>query len=238
MIKPLRFFNLLPGIDTVNNPKTVVNQDQSEATIYMYDEISEYWGISAKGFAREVNELNAATIHLRINSPGGDIFEARAIQTLMAQHSATFIAHIDGLAASAMSFLIRGANQRVISDGGFIMIHQAIGGIYGNASELISRGNALAKIDDTLIEEYAKMTGQEEDTIKTWIEAETWFSAKDALEYGFVNEITEASPMDNIFDLSGYKNTPENYQPKPPKETATYDMNAIARRIRLAEACI
>ena len=244
-----RFFNLLPGSVKTEQPKNVVNDARSEATIYIYDEIS-WWGINAEWFVAQINSLSAVpVINLRVNCPGGDYFEAMAMQTAMAQHPSQFVAHIDGMAASAASFFIRGANKRIISDGGFLMIHQAIGGMYGNSGDLISRGNALSKIDDNLIEEYIKVTGLEESQVRAWVEAETWFSAKEALEHGFVDEIVEAAPTENIFDLSGYKNVPQNLikdlgnKMKIPGEPKTepkpkYDMDAIAREIDLAEACI
>ena len=96
-----------------------------EATIYLYDEIS-YWGVNTETFVGELKGIAGGTIHLRVNSPGGDVFEARTMQTAMKQHPARVVAHIDGIAASAASFIAMAADEIEIAEGAFIMIHNAI----------------------------------------------------------------------------------------------------------------
>jgi ATP-dependent protease ClpP protease subunit len=206
-----RFFNLLHGGVKVEQPKNIVNDARSEATIYVYDEIS-WWGINAEWFVGQLNALmDVPTINVRVNSPGGEIFEAIAMQTAMAQHPANIVVHVDGIAASAASFFIRGANKRVISDGGFLMIHQAMSGGFGNAKDLLSVGNALTKIDESIIDSYVKVTGLDHDVVKEWVEAETWLSASEAKEHGFVDDIFEAEPVENKFDLSSvFNHVPES----------------------------
>lgn len=217
LFKNGRFFNLFGGEKKVVAPKNSISEDRQEATIYMYDEISEWWGINVYDFSRTINEMmDIPVIHLRINCPGGEIFEAAAMQKIMAEHPATFLAHIDCLAASAMSFMIRGANKRIISDMGFIMIHRAMSGMYGNGDELQSWGEALKKMDNTICESYMKVTGKEKEEVMSWMEKETWFSAEEALEHGFVDEISEAEPengtIENIFDLSVYDHAPDKFK--------------------------
>ena len=97
----------------------------TEETLYLYDEIG-YWGIDAKQFVEDLNKLDADTIHLRINSPGGDVFAAKAMQTALMQHDAKVVAHVDGLAASAASVVAMGADEIEMVDGGFMMIHKAL----------------------------------------------------------------------------------------------------------------
>ncbi len=241
MPKFKRVFNLLNGKKEVQSPKNFISESGNEATIYIYDEIDDWWGINAKDFADELKVLaSVQTIHLRINCPGGDIFQARAMQQTMAEHPATFIAHIDGMAASAASFFIRGADKRIISDGGFIMIHKAMSGIYGTGKELVSWGEALKKMDNTLCESYVKVTGLEKEHIENWMDNETWFDSAEALEHGFVDEIVEAAPVENVFDLTGYKNVPVDVVKVhvEPEVEFKFDTQAIARQISLAEACI
>ncbi len=205
-----RCFNLLQGNTKVEQPKNVVNEARSEATIYIYDEIS-WWGINAEWFVGQLNAImDVPTINVRVNSPGGDIFEAIAMQTAMAQHPSNIVVHVDGIAASAASFFIRGANKRIISDGGFLMIHQAMSGGYGNAKDLLSVGNALTKIDESIIDSYVKVTGVDREVVKGWVEDETWLSAAEAKEHGFIDEIFEAEPVENKFELSSvFNNVPE-----------------------------
>ena len=75
--------------------------EADEATVYFYDVIDPDFGINAREFAGALAKLEAKTLNLRINSPGGDVFEARAIATAIKQFEGKVVAHIDGLAASA-----------------------------------------------------------------------------------------------------------------------------------------
>src|SRR5699024_9441941 len=106
------------------------------ATIYVYDVIGGFFGgVDAEDFAREVAALDVDTIHLRINSPGGDVFDARAMQTALRGHRAHVIAHIDGLAASAASGIAMAADEIEIAEGGFLMIHNAWTLAMGNQAD-------------------------------------------------------------------------------------------------------
>src|SRR3990167_3986612 len=102
-----------------------VEAGADEATIYLYDAIGSFFGIDPQEFAKELSALRAGTIHLRINSPGGDVFAARAIQTALFQHPAKIITHIDGLAASAATFVALAGNEIEMARGAALMIHRA-----------------------------------------------------------------------------------------------------------------
>mgnify|MGYP000732902780 CR=1 FL=1 len=126
----------------------------SEATIYLYDMIvdsdieAEWWGgVSPQAFIKELNGISAKTIHLRVNSPGGSVFAARAIEQAIREHSATVIAHIDGIAASAASFLIMAADHVEMAPGSFLMIHKAWTYAYGNADDMLKTAEMLDQID-------------------------------------------------------------------------------------------
>jgi ATP-dependent Clp protease protease subunit len=171
------------------SPAAKENKEADEATIYLYDAIGSWFGIPAATFVKELNGLKAKTIHLRINSPGGSVFEAEAIQTAIQQHGSTIIAHIDGFAASAATYVAIAAKEVEISDGAFFMIHNSWIFTWDNASGLIETAVMLEKIDGNLVRDYARKTGKTEEEIKDWMEAETYFSAAEALENGFVDRI-------------------------------------------------
>ena len=188
--------------------------------MYLFDEIGGWFGIDAQEFVKELQQIDSSVIHLRINSPGGDVFAARAIQTALKQHKAKVIAHIDGLAASAASFIAMGADEIEMVDGGFIMIHSAMSFIdvfgYFNSvdvenmmAEMEKEKNLLAKVDDSIANDYAKRSGKELDQVKSWMAAETWFSAKEAEDAGLIDRIYDAQPVENKFDLSSFSNVPE-----------------------------
>lgn len=195
-----------------------------EATIYLYDTIvsDDFWGgITAVSFVRELNAIKAPIIHLRINSPGGDVFAARAIETAIREHKSEVIAHIDGVAASAASYIALAANSIVIAEGAFYMIHKAWSFAMGNADDLLEMAALLEKVDESLVATYAKRTGQAEDQIRDWMRNETWFSAAEAVEYGFADSVAEDGHAANAsigWDLSAYNAAPVIRQAQQPAE--------------------
>jgi len=200
----------------------VENKKPTEATIYLYDEIG-YWGITAQDFVEQLNKTEADVIHLRINSPGGDVFAARAIQAALKQHSARVVVHIDGLAASAASFIAMSADELEIVEGGFLMIHKALSFLdvfgYFNASDLEDmvaefekERELLGKIDDSIANDYAKRSGKTKEEALAWMGAETWFTAEEALEAGLVDRVYSGDPVENKHDLSVFAKAPEALQ--------------------------
>ena len=94
-------------------------------TSYIYGDIGGWSGIDGSEWVQEFNAIDADEIHLRVDSGGGDIFIARSMKTAIMQHKAKVIGHVDGIAASAASFLLMGCDEIEITDGGFLMIHNA-----------------------------------------------------------------------------------------------------------------
>lgn len=202
--------------------KSRIENKADEATLFLYDEIG-FWGIEAGEFVAELQAIDADVIHLRINSPGGDVFAARAMQTALKQHKAKVIAHIDGLAASAASVVMLGADEVELVDGGFIMIHKALSffdilGYFNDKNleelqgEMDKERNLLAKVDDSIANDYAKRTGKGMDEVKQKMADETWFTAAEALEYGLIDRVYDGKPAENKYDLSIFAKTPEHLQ--------------------------
>lgn len=185
-----------------------IENSEAEATIYLYDTIDSYYGVSALQFVRDLNAITAPTIHLRINSPGGDVFDGRAMATAIAQHPSNIIAHVDGLAASAASYVAVSADSVEMAPGSFMMIHKASTVCYGNAEELLSMAELLAKVDGSLVADYAKQTGCDSAQLEQWMSAETWFTAEEAVENGFADSISGDKAVENTWDLSIWTNAP------------------------------
>lgn len=184
----------------------VVSKTDSEDTaeIFIYDAIvgsdmeAEWWGgVSANAFVKALRDITASTINLRINSPGGDVFGARAIETALREHSAKVIVHIDGLAASAATFIAMAGDEIVMADGSMFMIHKAWTYAWGNANDLKKTADLLDKIDGTLVDTYAKRSGQKDAQIADWMAAETWFTAEEAVKYGFADRVASADSADS-----------------------------------------
>jgi len=205
-----------------------VKVEDKEATIWIYDLIGyDFWtdgGIVAADFVKEIAELKVDTIHLRINSPGGDVFDARAMKTALDQHPANVIAHIDGYAASAASVVALAGDEIEIAEGGFFMIHKAWGLAIGNSEDMIDMAKMLEKVDGSLVTDYQKKSGQKQDQIEEWMRAETWFTAAEALEAGFVDRIYKGEKVENRFDLSAFDNAPEALKAEQEKFTGEIEI--------------
>jgi ATP-dependent Clp protease protease subunit len=220
-----------------------------EAHVYVYGVIGGYWGdVSATAFAATLVGIKATTVHLHINSPGGDVFEARAMMSAIANHSATFIAHVDGLAASAASDLIMACDEIEISQGGFVMIHNAWTLAMGNKDDMRTTADLLEKVDEAIVDDYRKKTKKSAEQIREWMDQETWFTAEEARENGFVDRIVEVVPAEESeeavaedrWNLSAYEKAPaalkqvSRAKPKPATDPAAYRAG-LERRLRLLE---
>ncbi len=197
-----------------------VQNKQSEATVYLYGDIGGWFGIEPQDWIKEFNAIDAGTIHLRIDSAGGDVFAARAMKTAIMQHKAKVIVHVDGLAASAASFLAMGADEIEIVDGGFFMIHNArsfmdilgyfsIEDLEKLLSDIGKEKDLHSKINDAIAADYVKRSGASKEQVLAWMNAETWFTAKEAVDAGLADRIYDGEPVEGSYDLSVFANTPQ-----------------------------
>lgn len=225
-------------------------EGSSDATLYVYDVIDAWWGVNAQDMAKAIAGLDATnTLHLRINSPGGDVFEARAIANSIRQFGGKTIAHIDSLAASAATTVALACDEVEIAGDGFFMIHNAWTFAYGNKEDLAQSIVLLTQIDAGIVADYAKRTGQTTDQIETWMKDETWFTADQAVEYGFADRLMAAPEKSDkaenhsaakTWNLAAYGNAPKalTEPPKPAEPLITTEQLAEAaqnraRRMRL-----
>ena len=145
-------------MDNAKRERQIINlaRNEAEATIYIYDIIDPYWGVSANSVIAELNQVaDAPVLHIRINSPGGNVFESRAIIEAIKRFAGQTIAHIDSLAASAATSIALACNEVEISDGGFFMIHNASGMAWGDKSDMRKTADLLEKVEGAIVAEYA-----------------------------------------------------------------------------------
>lgn len=186
-----------------------------ETTIYLYDAIvsddatAEWWGgVSAQSLVPQIRAIKGGTINLRINSPGGDVFAAQAICQAIRDTAAHVIAHVDGYAASAATTVATAADEVRISEGGMYMIHCGWTFSMGNAIEMRATADLLDKVDSTICAQYARKTGKSEADVMAMMQAETWLTAQEAVDGGFVNSISASPKVNASWDLSAYANAP------------------------------
>jgi ATP-dependent Clp protease protease subunit len=226
-----RLLQLLRDNATKGGIELKVENAADSSTIYLYDVIDSYFGIGAESFNKELSAMKGKPVNLRINSPGGDVFDARAMATAIAQHG-NVTAHIDGLAASAATYVALAANSVHMSDGSFFMIHNAWTMGIGGKSDFLELAALLDKMDGTIMNDYVKKTGKTVDEITSWMNAETWFTAQEAMDNGFIDSITDGNKVENKWNLSAYANAPKEEE-KTDDELWISHRDKASSRLRL-----
>ncbi|MBK5497420.1 head maturation protease, ClpP-related [Peribacillus sp. TH14] len=148
-----------------------------------------YDATSAKDVRSALDGVTASTIRLKLNSGGGDAFDGIEIYNYLKDHKAHVIVEVTALAASAASIIAMGADEIIMRTGSNLMIHEAATFAYGTKGDIQKTMNALETIDDSIVSIYKQRTGLSSEEIKKMIEAETWLTAEEALEKGFVDSI-------------------------------------------------
>lgn len=206
------------------------------ASIYLYDEIG-LWGVTAKDFTQTLATAGAGPINLHINSPGGDVFDGLAIYSALQAHNGPVSVVVDGLAASAASFIALAGDTISMAPNAFLMIHNAWGVVVGNQNDMTETAAVLAKIDAQLASLYAGKTGQTVPAIADMMNAETWFTAQEAKDAGFIDSITDASQNKAQLTLrAGIFPKQPTAQQKTKNTLSVPDIAARRRIVQLAEA--
>lgn len=218
-----------------------VQMDASVAHVYLKGVISADFGVSAQDLREAFGQASGGDIVLHINSPGGDVFEAREMQAVIAGHKGKVSARIAGVAASAATIVSMSASSVSMFKGSRYMIHNGWTLAIGNRHDMMDMHKLLASFDAELAAEYAKHTGGKADQMAAWMDAETWFNADDAKAHGFVGEVLEntknaagAGPM-NAWNLSAYQNAPPPDEPEEGAINAQAIREHNARRLQLLE---
>lgn len=194
------------------------------AEILIYDEIGYggwfYEGVTANSLVQKLADITSDRIRVRINSPGGDVFEGIAILNALRAHPAHITTIVDGLAASAASFIAMAGDEIVIARNAEVMIHDPSAVCIGNAADMRDMVDQLDRIGDNIASMYADRAG---GTVEQWREAmlaETWYSDEEALAAGLVDRIErfgadEPEPVKNRFDLSVFNYAGRRAAPAP-----------------------
>ena len=182
--------------------------DAEQAEMLIYGDIADetWWGdeTTPKQFAEDLAALGGKDLTLRINSPGGDVFAAHAVYNQLKAYSGKVTARIDGLCASAATIITCAATHVVMPDNAVFMIHNpAIGlvGYYG-ADEAKKIADYLSTVKDTILAVYQGRVGDAVSRTKLvhMMDSETWMSASEALECGFVDEVDSLARIENSID--------------------------------------
>jgi ATP-dependent protease ClpP protease subunit len=175
---------------------TISNQGSDVTAVYIYDMIGE-WGVTAQDFVNELNAVKTPSINLHVNSEGGQVFDGIAIFTAIKNHPATVTARVDALAASAASFIVQAADNRVMEPNARMMIHDAQGVVVGDAQAARSLADLLDETSENIASIYAERSGTESGDWRTAMQkdggAGTWYSAQEAVDAGLADEVASGT---------------------------------------------
>jgi ATP-dependent protease ClpP protease subunit len=199
--------------------------EPASAELLIFDVIgdwAELGEVSAKAFAKDLSGLpkSVKRLDIHINSPGGSVSEANAIYSRLADHRSDKHVYVDGIAASAATLIAMVGHKIYIRANATMMIHLPMAIGVGNADDMRTIAAALESVTESMLNLYTKRTGQGRDDLRSLMAAETWFSAQQAVDKGFADEVRgvvkaaaivgEKRVMFNgmTFDLSRFHNVP------------------------------
>ena len=206
-----------------------------------YGPICEGWSEEDKCFDEKtvknlLSGINPADeLEVMVNSPGGEVYSALAINGLLSQHKGAVTIHVAGLAASAATLITSLKNAKcVIDKGSMLMIHNPASAVMGTADDMKHEADVLDKCAQSIRNIYADKTGLDDKEIKKLMDAETWLTAEEAVELGFADEINETEPVtaclkgDHILAIGGYEWDLKNLSLNFPKEKVMKDSTKSA----------
>lgn len=174
---------------TRENVKVVRNATGAE--LWLYDEIG-FWGVSASDVATALAGLTGQRVTVRVNSPGGEVFDGIAIYNLIRGHVGGTDVVVDGLAASAASFIAMAGDTVTMAPHSRMMIHDAIGVCFGNAADMRDTAVLLDDLSQNIADIYAARAGEaggDAAAFRKRMKAETWLGPQEALDLGLVDAI-------------------------------------------------
>lgn len=200
-----------------------------EADVIVYDYIG--WPYNDAGeFIRNLSSLKQGKITIRINSPGGDVWDANAIHNAIKAHPSKPITRIESLAASAASYIAVAGFQKQAYKNTMIMIHEPMTGMWGNQYDLRETADILEQISGSMIDMYADNTSVGKRELKDMLKAETWMTAKAAKEKGFIDAILDPGKGAKAeFDLSVFANCPDEFRAEEKTIFTGFDVEKALR---------
>lgn len=179
-----------------SNPIGIQAKKKSDTAVecYLYGDIGGFGGITADTFRSAIESLgDFKSLVMYVNSPGGSVFDGKAIVAQLErirQHAAV-TAVVDGIAASAASFIAIAADEVVMHPSARMMIHLPNAIAAGGAEDFRKMADLLESETDSLVAMYQRKTGMDEDRIREMLVAETWMTAEEAVSMGFADKIAE-----------------------------------------------
>ena len=214
----------------------ITNQTADEAEVMLYDEVGGWFGATADDFIAELRQITAPRMRVRVNSPGGSVFEGMAIASMLRAHPADITVRVDGIAASIASVIAMAGDRVVMMPGSTLMIHDASGMCLGDAADMAKMAELLDLLSNNIADIYAAKAGGTRDEWRTKMRDESWYLAQEAVDAGLADEVAsmdrpeqDAPEMRKAWDLKAYGYAgPEQPETAPATSTAlTIDVGAL-----------
>ena len=230
-----------------NNRGWQITAAGKSAEILIYEQIGQDLfddGVGAKEFAEKLNALKVDDITVRINSPGGLVFEGVAIYNSLLKHPAQIHVEIDGIALSAASMVAMAGDTITIAENGIMMIHDPWSMVVGTVRDFQKEIEALDRVKSGLVTAYQRKMTVPQEEIEAMMERETWFTAAEAVAAGLADGMTAPNKVAAMFDLKryGYKNNPLtkivmlNNNPDMADREPTVPVSVLKLKEKIAEA--
>jgi ATP-dependent Clp endopeptidase proteolytic subunit ClpP len=182
-------------------------------------EIGNSWGYPANYLRYQLKDAEGQPVALNISSPGGEVTEGLAMVDMLEAYPGEVTTLGFGLVASIASVVLLAGKRVKMTPNSFLMIHNPWTMAVGDSTELTATADLLAKMEEKLLNIYVsklqksgKSDGNLSLKVKRMMDAETWFTAQEALDMGFIDEIQEATKEANIIQmqpaLARYLNVP------------------------------
>lgn len=188
-------------------------QIRNDGEIALYDEITQ--GLTGRDIMKQLAKSDGHTVRLRINSSGGDVFEALALYNLLLAHDDVTV-YVDGICASAASIIAMAGNKVIMGRGSMMMIHDPVSVVSGGIKDMQDMAGLLGKIRDNIASVYMSKTNLPKEEILGMMESETWMQSDEAVKLGFADEVAD-------------------FPVKFPEKSRTYEEGVLDERGRLRE---
>ena len=185
---------LIKQLESMSNPRQwfEVNLDSEIPEILIYDQIGmDFWGegYTAQDFIDQLDDIKADEINIRINSPGGSVWDGQAIYSAMTRHPAKINTYNDGMAASIASVFFQGGDRRFVSEHARFMVHDPWSFVMGNARQMRKTAIQLDTAKQSLMSIYMAKVSIDEVKMDELMADETYINAEKAVEIGLADEI-------------------------------------------------
>lgn len=204
--------------------------------LWIYDVIGSGFfeaGVTDKSVRDELAKFkNTEPLLVRINSPGGDVMQAVAIKTMLDQWKGGVSIQIDGLAASAASYIATAGAKCTMADGAMYMIHNPWTIAVGDSRDMRKQADVLDKIGGKLVDAYSRRAGKDSKAIQKMLDEETWLTSDEAVEQGFADEVIKETAAAYAIPVAmGFKHPPQD--PKEPTQRTVNKLAALQRQLDL-----